>query len=266
MKQPSLPQSERLLDLLVERSTDHLSVGDQRELERLLINDQSVDVDHFEHAAAVVELAFLDQKYEPLPRHLRSGILDSAQNNQLRLSDSSRNNELAEPIAEPIKPTPSRNRWRISTCVAAAAAIVIAATAWWPASTTSNLELRSRLLSSAKDVQRIPWTSTSPTRLANVEGDVVWSTEAQAGFMRFRGLPINNPAEGQYQLWIVDPARDKHPIDGGVFNVATNGDVIVPINAKLKTDSPQVFAITREKPGGVVVSSGPLLLVAKVAS
>ena len=74
---------------------------------------------------------------------------------------------------------------------------------------------------------------------------------------------MNEAARVQYQLWIVDPERDgKHPVDGGVFNVSSTGEVIIPIQAKLRIRSPRAFAITAEQPGGVVVSAGPLLVVA----
>ncbi len=85
-------------------------------------------------------------------------------------------------------------------------------------------------------------------------GDVVWSMESQEGYMSFQGLPVNDPNVEQYQLWIIDPSRDKHPIDGGVFDIVANGTSIIPIDAKLGVVSPQAFAITVEKPGGVVVS------------
>ena len=82
--------------------------------------------------------------------------------------------------------------------------------------------------------------------------------------MRFIGMPVNDPNRQQYQLWIVDPDRDAQPVDGGVFDVNEDGEVIVPINAKLPIDDPTTFAITVEKPGGVVVSEGPLHIVAPV--
>jgi hypothetical protein len=47
---------------------------------------------------------------------------------------------------------------------------------------------------------------------------------------------------------------DKMPIDGGTFDVNSNGEVVVPINARLKAKAPHLFAVTIEKPGGVVVS------------
>ena len=68
------------------------------------------------------------------------------------------------------------------------------------------------------------------------------------------GLAANDPARAQYQLWIFDGARDQaHPVDGGVFDVRS-GDVVVPIHAAVKVFSPRLFAVTVERPGGVVVS------------
>ena len=91
--------------------------------------------------------------------------------------------------------------------------------------------------------------------MKNVSGELVWSDAKQAGFMRFRGLPVNDAAKEQYQLWIFENAKlEEHPKDGGVFDITAEGDVIIPIDAKLATKDPKVFAITVERPGGVVVS------------
>ena len=84
--------------------------------------------------------------------------------------------------------------------------------------------------------------------------------------MTIRGLPINDRAKEQYQLWIIDPSRDEKPVDGGVFDIASVGESIVAIQAKLRVDRPTVFAIRVEKPGGVVVSDQKRLpLLAKIA-
>ncbi|MGB0715264.1 MAG: anti-sigma factor, partial [Phycisphaerae bacterium] len=100
-----------------------------------------------------------------------------------------------------------------------------------------------------------------------VRGDILWSDTEQRGYMRFFGLPANDPTVSQYQLWIVDPSRDEHPIDGGVFDVSVaDGEVIVEFESRLPADAPAVFAVTVEKPGGVVVSDGPLVLVASKSS
>ena len=90
-------------------------------------------------------------------------------------------------------------------------------------------------------------------------GDVVWSQSRQQGFMRFRGLAANDPTVEQYQLWIFDADRDEaYPVDGGVFDVAASdadGEIVVAIDARLPVGKPTLFAITVERPGGVVVSS-----------
>lgn len=99
-------------------------------------------------------------------------------------------------------------------------------------------------------------------------GRVVWDTASQSGFMKFTALPINDPIVQQYQLWIIDPKRDDEPVDGGVFDIASPGDAYIPIRAKLNVIEPAGFAITVEKPGGVVVSDQsrlPLLALVQVA-
>ena len=126
----------------------------------------------------------------------------------------------------------------------------------------SPADARSELLADA-GTETIPWAQPADPRYAQVSGDVVWNDDRQEGYLRLAGMPVNDPAQSQYQLWVVDPDRDANPVDGGVFDIpAGTGEVIVPITAKLAVDQPVAFAITREKPGGVVVSAGPLLVVA----
>jgi anti-sigma-K factor RskA len=67
--------------------------------------------------------------------------------------------------------------------------------------------------------------------------------------------PGERSDEAQYQLWIFDRQRDQaYPVDGGVFDVTSTGEVIVPIAAKLRVGDAALFAVTVERPGGVVVS------------
>ena len=49
--------------------------------------------------------------------------------------------------------------------------------------------------------------------------------------------------------------------DGGVFDAPRAGERVA-FAPRLAVNRPTVFAITEEKPGGVVVSKGPLLVVA----
>src|SRR5205085_11981444 len=103
--------------------------------------------------------------------------------------------------------------------------------------------------------------------IKDVQGDVIWSNTKQQGFMRFKGLPTMNPAVNEYQLWIFDSEQDeRYPIYGGVLEInPETGEAIVQIKATFKVSQPKLFAITIEKPGGVVVSDrGKLVLLAKV--
>ena len=90
---------------------------------------------------------------------------------------------------------------------------------------------------------------------ADLSGNVIWGDAQQEGYMSLSGLPANDPAVSQYQLWIVDPERDSVPVDGGVFDIpSADGSTIIPIAATLAVKNPAAFVITVEKPGGVMVS------------
>jgi hypothetical protein len=128
--------------------------------------------------------------------------------------------------------------------------------------TLSPSQARAELLATANDATTLAWTATTDEAAKGASGDVVWSASKQQGFMRFAGLAANDPTKLQYQLWIFDKNRDQaFPVDGGVFDVTPNGEVIVPITAKLHVDEPVLFAVTVEKPGGVVVSKRERIVV-----
>jgi anti-sigma-K factor RskA len=116
-------------------------------------------------------------------------------------------------------------------------------------------EERAALLAKS-DSLKISLGATKDPAAAGMTGDVVWDPAAQRGFLHFTGLAANDPAVHQYQFWIFDAGRDKrYPVDGGVFDVPANaGEVVIPIRAALMVRKPAAFAVTVEKPGGVVVS------------
>jgi anti-sigma-K factor RskA len=107
------------------------------------------------------------------------------------------------------------------------------------------------------------WAPAGDPAGREVKGDVVWDARTQTGYMRFVGLRRNDPSNEQYQLWIFDGRRDeRYPVDGGVFDVPGDGDeVIVPIRASLPVGTPLAFAVTIERPGGVVVSDRSRVVV-----
>ena len=110
-------------------------------------------------------------------------------------------------------------------------------------------------LMNSPEVVKADFGKGNVKEMAEVSGDVVWSPEKQAGYMRLKGLPKNDTAKQTYQLWIFDPSQsEKTPIDGGTFDINSDGEVIIPIDAKLRATTPAAFAVTIEKAGGVVVS------------
>lgn len=146
----------------------------------------------------------------------------------------------------------------------AAAAIVLAVVGWNrrppqpPVTPVAQLETpaqqREKLLG-LPGTARTPWRATTDEAARGASGDVVWHAGVQKGVMKIAGLAPNERSRFQYQLWIFDETRDEaQPVDGGVFDVGSTGEVLVPIEAKLAVGKAKLFAITVERPGGVVVS------------
>ena len=131
-----------------------------------------------------------------------------------------------------------------------------------PDTSAPVVDERAALMETSTDTVLVAWARSAVDGYEAAGGDVLWSDDAQRGVMRLVDLPPNDPSRSQYQLWIVDPARDAVPVDGGVFDVPGEGETIVQFEPRLPVRAPTTFAITREQPGGVVVSEGPLLLVA----
>ena len=270
-------EQERLLDLLAARATEGLSEEESRELDRALREVTDVGADDLDLAAAAADLAFdaVSTDDEEMPEALKQRVLEQA---HTRLSSpASGRAEALQPSITPFRRPETRKRGPLDTrylgWYAAAAMLLLALWAPWspesepPKPTPTLAEQRLLLIENAADVIQVAWATPEIADYAQVEGDVVWSNERQAGFMRLSGLPANRSATEQYQLWIVDPSRDERPIDGGVFDIPAGVDeVIVPIDAKLRAADPRVFAITLEQSGGVVVSDGPLLVVASVGA
>jgi hypothetical protein len=122
---------------------------------------------------------------------------------------------------------------------------------------------RQKLIDEHKDTAVFSFAATEdPVGKTLAGGDVVWNQRLQKGFLRFKGLAVNNPSAEQYQLWIFDPARpSEYPVDGGVFDArqaftdASTGDMVIPIDPKLLVrGNPAAFAVTVEQAGGVVVT------------
>lgn len=266
----TLPDDEQLLDLLVTRVTEGLSAEQAAELEQQLDAQQGVDADCLEHAAAAAAVVFARAERQPqrMPQGLKDRIMQQAQvgpgapggADVVYLQDRREQTRQAS--------EPARRPWLSGAAIgwyaaaALALVLVLPGPAPGPLPTRSLLEQRAALLAKSTDAITVPWMTSEQPGYEQVSGDVVWSDAAQQGFLRLAGLPANQPTVAQYQLWIIDPDRDDQPVDGGVFDVAPGAEVLVPIDAKLAVTAPKAFALTLEQPGGVVVSDGPLLVVA----
>jgi anti-sigma-K factor RskA len=251
--------SERFEELRVQRALGQLSAAECAELSALLAARAGVDLEADEFAVAAIELARLAP--EPLPAGLRQKLETDA---RAHVAHRAAPHAAAVPPApgpklRVVEPPPRRGSWG---WIAAAAAIVVAAFGWWqrfaPPPPASPADERIRLVAQ-EGVLDVPWSGTDFAKGA--EGDVVWDPSAQRGFMRIKGLAKNDPTREQYQLWIFDAAQE-HPVDGGVFDISSEGEVVIPIDAKLRVASPTLFAVTVEKPGGVVVSARAKIVLA----
>jgi anti-sigma-K factor RskA len=90
---------------------------------------------------------------------------------------------------------------------------------------------------------------------------VLWDEKRQHGVLRVMSVP-RNAANRDYQLWMVDP-RYKNPVSGGVFHVANDGPLSIPIQPITPVREAQGFAVSVERKGGVTKAEGPIVLLGK---
>lgn len=248
---PTAPTDPRLpndiqMDLIVKQVTEGLSPAETRALDSL---DGAIRAHHeaeFERAAAAVAVAG-SARAEPLPAALRQR-LEERLRQELELDEA--------PVGFSLG-----SSWNMAGWWAAAACLCLAVFSWvrTPVAPGSAQlapeEQRAALLAGGRP--RIPVAATKDPAAAGASGDVVWDPVTQRGFIRFVGLAHNDPALNQYQIWVFDAARDeRYPVDGGIFDVPAGAtEVLVPIRAAVPVRSAKAFAVTLEKPGGVVVSA-----------
>lgn len=257
---------ERLEDLLIQRAVFGLDQNEKAELEGLLSRSGEDESLAFEYVVGALDAGWSEEEarageIEPMPESLRSAILAQA-------SGLAGKRE-AEPVRPPDllgRSVASTRGWSVrekwfGLATAASLALALFSVYSWISTGTADVsevplsEQWAMLEKSAPDLVNPEWTVASETLASGVTGSVIWSDQLQQGFMKFRGLARNQADREQYQLWIFDENRSAdHPVDGGVFDIAGDGEVIVPIRAKLDVANASMFAITIERPGGVVVS------------
>jgi anti-sigma-K factor RskA len=265
---------ERLAELLADEVTGDLRPEDLQALEELPAARREAHRAAYLQAAGIAQLAFLHGDQRPatgMPPALRARLAREglawqaghAATPVARVTDLAAARRERQPSAATAATVPPRRDWGWYAAAALAVLLVASLVRTPPApESTPTLAAQREALLARADTRRIAWVGSAEAGTAGVQGDIVWSDAEQAGFIRVTGLAANDPAIEQYQLWIVDPERDTRPVDGGVFDVGSQGEVIIAVRARLPVDDPQVFAITRERPGGVVVSDGPMLLTA----
>lgn len=288
------PATGRAAELLADRALDILSPSDEQEMTELLATNPDLDETEFERTAAILAAIPLAESAEDMPDTVRQAIEGKAaeflgvaqidvETSAFSASDSSTSSTMSVP--QPERPQISQTRTSGPAAVppafssrlgwiAAAAAVVLALTGWLPRLTESEpptaVELRDRLATLAADLDSSSWMTHKRWKdeeLA-VSGEVIWSDELQEGYMTIRGMPKNDAAKKQYQLWIYDEvhAAPKPPVDGGVFDCGDDGEIVIPIDARILVRNPSLFGITIEDAGGVVVSDQKeLVLIAPIA-
>jgi hypothetical protein len=286
---PQFLQNERIAQLLVDRAIDGLDTESERDLKRLSRQYPDYEDDAIDRVAAAVSISHLTS--EEVPEGLRERLESDAR--RWIKGHTTEGADVVDLGSRRDRPAPRPwMQWL------AAASILVAAVGWYQASMVAmerdslqaqlatlgaDLEsqrqlvaqlrnppapdlgtMRARLAGAGAPV--VAWSITEDPAASEASGDLVWDDRRQEGYMRFKNLAPNDPDVYQYQLWIFDATRDeRHPVDGGVFDVPAGSDeVIVPIRAKLPVGAPVLFAITVERPGGVVVSDRErIALVAK---
>jgi Anti-sigma-K factor rskA len=274
---PQAQPDEAMGDLLIKQVTEGLSSAEQRALDVLDSAVASAHLRDFERAAAAITLA-AGAHPEPLPADLAERLARQAENHLAEVAGAGGAEMPAVPAAaRPAARVPERaaSRSGVYGWFAAAACLMLALFAWnrssppvqvateplkvlpppvKPAAPTPAEE-RAALLARAESM-KITLGATKDPAAAGVSGDVVWDPVTQHGFLHFVGLAANDPGLRQYQLWIFDGGRDqRYPVDGGVFDIPADAtEAVIPIHAALPVLSAKAFAVTIEKPGGVVVS------------
>jgi anti-sigma-K factor RskA len=264
---------ERMMDLLCDRALFGLSEEELRELEGFEKNaDSDMEAQSLELAAAKLSTIGIEKDAE-MPEHLFKKIVAES-----RRHVAAEQNVFTAPRGTVLTEATTGggiSSW-LGWAVAAAACVALAVNIFTTRQTGPDVvggptptptpgiedkltpaQMRQRLIDEEQALARAEWTKGNVPDAEGISGDVVWSDAKQAGYVRVSGLPVNDKTKQTYQLWIYDETQsEKTPIDGGTFDVSETGEVIIPIDANLTAKNPKAFAITIEKPGGVMVTDG----------
>ena len=226
-------KQERLIDLLALKSTQKLSIDEQRELNNLLDLYPEYTEDYFHEMTALAQVSFYTQdnfNNEALPKQMRKRILHAYKTElgQSTLMDFI-NHYMRVFFYKP------QYAWTLTVFMTIGLSFSMIEFRNYDANFRYLPLKRAVLENTAKDMIQFPWHSRS-TAIESISGDIIWTDQGQKGFIKITGLPMNDPIQYQYQVWILDPLKYEQPVDGGVFDVTqTDKPVIIPVNPKPPT-------------------------------
>jgi len=246
------PSIDRLHDLLARQATEPLTPAEEAELASLLVKWPHVDPEGYELAAAAIELALAPSDAAPLPPAMTHAVTADA---AAYFATPAARRPAFRPRTLATPSRPRRTAWLaagVGWAVAASALLAVAL--FRPARALTVAERREQLRPTAARFVNAPGQPAA---------EVVWDAQSQRGVFEVTGLPPNDPAKSQYQLWVIDADRAGQAndrVDGGVFDVRPDGTALVAVSPSLKVFRAAAFAVTEEPPGGVVVSNVPATL------
>jgi anti-sigma-K factor RskA len=283
--------SERLVDLCADYALGLHEPSDVNELDRL---DPDMGArGAFEAVAAELDIAFAETDPVDMPAGLEERLFAAVPAPGTIASPALRLTNDQPSTTRPSQQTHAQRGSWFPWLVAAASLAITGVVVFGPSGTaapeqpiilTAEQQRDALIESHATDTDllRYAWTPTEdPSVVGDVTGELIWDESLDEGYMTIGGLAVNDPSEYQYQLWIFDTTRrtgdlpqfdgtpfgallTQRPIDGGVFDITEEGEVVIPIDPKLLVQQGIAFAVTVEPPGGVVVSDRtrvPLLAV-----
>ena len=262
---PQDQPDEATMDLLIKQVIEGLSPAEERALDVLDSAVASAHARDLERAAAAITLAGTTAA-EPLPRVLRERIEAEA-----RAFFASAAGVPPRPAPESVSPQPGqipprgaqtrRGAWAGGAGWWAAAACLVLAVAGWlrsPSHVAPTLAEQRAALIARPDSVKINFGATKEPAAAGVSGDVVWDPAHAARLHPLRRVcrptirSCSNTRSGSSTPSATSATRSTAafstfpPMAAEVHRADPGG---IPVRAA------KAFAVTIEKPGGVVVSA-----------
>jgi len=250
IRKPSTPEHQAMLD---DEVLSWLTQDRRSQIDFSRLDDEQFEA---EAAAAMYSLAQLGT-LEPMPASLTDKLMAAA-------------DAVTQPAVAPT--APRRGLWASvglawgSASFASFVAVALAVRlAMLPQAVAPGVDEPQIALDQAAHYAVQPGPDAAGSA---VRGEVVWDPRSSGGYLKLRGLPVNDPKREQYQLWVFDGTRDqRYPVDGGLFNVSKDGELELWIRVPIPVRNAAMFAVTVEQPGGTVVSDrGRIVALAKAGT